>query len=233
MKKLNLLLIVVFAVLFSNQVHAQQTIISVDTVYFPYDSAYCCGQSYSLNVKLKNLSNVAYTGSFELLFRTDKMVNNQDSSQVFYQNPVLTINALDSAIVTATGFVFDTTSSFRIGGNIVVVWPRSVTGTVIQPDSFTTYINVMQLTGINDQYEHETGLITFPNPVNNTLFITDNDLKNPVEEVRIFDILGHLVLKTPFVKGFYDVSNYKNGVYILQIRRKNGNISTSKIILKK
>ena len=81
--------------------------------------------------------------------------------------------------------------------------------------------------GIVSEVNNE--LLIYPNPVSNILNIESPDSKS---EVRIIDILGHVIDNyTISNSNSIDVSNLKNGIYILEfIDKVTGEINTHKLL---
>lgn len=231
MKKLILSLAIVLSTIVFNTTKAQQVVLSVDTVFFPVTGAFYGGPSYSFDIKVSNLGNTPYNGSFELMYLTDKMIANQDSAAVFYPNQQLILNPANILQFTDSNFVFDTTSSFKVGGNIVVVWPRSTSGMAFTPDTFRTVVYVWPYYAGLAEQDNKTIVSTYPNPVSNYLSIKGSDSSTPVEEVRICDLLGNSVLNENYTQNPINVSALKNGIYMLRIKMRNGEIVWKKIII--
>jgi len=78
-------------------------------------------------------------------------------------------------------------------------------------------------------YQVENGNITiyaYPNPVKDILYINSNAV---VESVMIYDTVGKLIIKQTNTTGGIDVSELRNGTYIIKIQT-NTNITTQKIV---
>lgn len=71
------------------------------------------------------------------------------------------------------------------------------------------------LAGINE-VENHVGLVLYPNPVSNTLWITTEQAIFENSEIEITNCLGQIVLKLPY-KNEVDVSNLASGCYVLKI----------------
>ncbi|MDR0802113.1 T9SS type A sorting domain-containing protein [Fluviicola sp.] len=89
---------------------------------------------------------------------------------------------------------------------------------------------ITSVLGVNKNENKEISV--YPNPVNSLLTINaagyDTDLS-----IRITDVLGKVVydeIQSPFAK--IDVSNFKNGVYLVAITDKNKILQTKRIVVK-
>lgn len=231
MKKLILsLAIVLFTTVFST-LKAQQVVLSVDSVFFPYNGVFYGGPTYTIDIRVSNQGNAPYNGSFELMYLTDKMIANLDSPAIFYPNQQLILNPANILQFSVDSFAFDTTANFKVGGNIVVVWPRGTSGATFIPDTFRTEVFVWPYhAGLTEQ-DNNLLVSTYPNPVSNFLIIKGKDSGAFVEEVRICDLLGNCVLKEIYSQNPVNVSALKNGIYMLRIKMRNGEIVWKKIIV--
>ncbi|HAW58793.1 MAG TPA: hypothetical protein DCX03_07250 [Bacteroidales bacterium] len=94
------------------------------------------------------------------------------------------------------------------------------------------------LSNLSREGENLKNLIIFPNPVNdNVIYLSSNLLQNGINEnltLTLFNSTGQLVFQT-YLKSCLELpSSLSNGIYILQIRGKNGNIVyTSKLAVSK
>jgi hypothetical protein len=70
----------------------------------------------------------------------------------------------------------------------------------------------------------EQGVNLFPNPVRNTLYVENSDLIN---DLRIFDLTGRLIMSQVVNDNntSINVSEFKTGVYIMQVMTVNGVVS--------
>jgi beta-glucosidase len=77
-----------------------------------------------------------------------------------------------------------------------------------------------------------TDLKVYPNPFNNQFMVDLGNLKG-TNQIRIMDISGKIILKKDLTGEYldFDLSNYKPGIYFLNVNGKEGNI-TCKIIKK-
>ncbi len=121
-------------------------------------------------------------------------------------------------IVPSMGYVTDqpsyTISCFQ--QNAQTLYPNTTSNCQVIDNVNSTII-------ISDQ------VIVFPNPSNG--FFTIDIGKMEIEEIRLTDLLGHLILqlKTPGQTKF-NIDNLQSGTYILTIIDKNNNTTNRKII---
>ena len=69
----------------------------------------------------------------------------------------------------------------------------------------------------------------YPNPVNNLLYIENNN-GFPIEKVRILDPIGKIILQKTNSFETINVENLNSGLYLLQITTENNQIITQKFL---
>lgn len=84
---------------------------------------------------------------------------------------------------------------------------------------------------INDDM-NLSGLAVYPNPANETLYISNEE--NTIVGIELFDYLGKSVLSIQTAKKInsVDISNLPNSIYLVRLRDIFGNITTRKILKK-
>ena len=71
-------------------------------------------------------------------------------------------------------------------------------------------------------------IILLPNPVS-TILTIENNFTSQIESIKIYDVLGKLVLEESNPSSHLDVSNLDSGLLFVQLATDNG-IITKKII---
>jgi len=75
----------------------------------------------------------------------------------------------------------------------------------------------------------KTEIMVYPNPFNNRISISLNN--NIQSEIALFDILSRIVLKQTFTHSITIATDHLvNGLYIYEVRNKNGTIMNGKVI---
>jgi len=102
---------------------------------------------------------------------------------------------------------------YRMGGNTVVVWPANIN--METADTATGRIILAVITSIDKPIwiGHESVQV-FPNPTQDFIQVKHSEGLS-IKSIVITNELGQLVLKTNHSK--VDISNYKNGVYLVTI----------------
>lgn len=87
--------------------------------------------------------------------------------------------------------------------------------------------------GVADQKQEEVSIAVYPNPVANNLVIAANGLEGTFD-VKMTDVLGKVVLNESSnqAKKVLDVSDFKNGVYLVSVFNKGELIQTRRIVVK-
>jgi hypothetical protein len=215
MKARKLIYKMVFAVLMalaiSLKLNAQSAVYVQSLVNFPdlpSDTAYE-GQSYNFDVVVFNGTNSVVTGNLFIYMDVDSVL-------ITLGSPALqvNINPGDTLIVPVTGFNF-TQPQFKIGNNIVVVWPVVASGIFYPIDSLYTEVFFVPLnsTGLPHSNSPETGI--YPNPVKDRLFWSAPNGKAP-ERVRIFDTRGSVVRDLTKPEEI-QVSDLPVGLYFIEL----------------
>lgn len=91
---------------------------------------------------------------------------------------------------------------------------------------------VTSVLGVSDQKQEEVSIAVYPNPVSNVLTVSATGVEGSVE-LKMVDVLGKVVLTesgAPLNK--VDVSNFKNGVYLVYVYNKGDLIQTKRIVIK-
>ena len=142
------------------------------------------------------------------------LLSTSASTYQWYQNGVL--------IAGATNMTYTPTSSgvfvVRITGPTGCVYEYSKGVQYVFPDAVKEYALADKIT-------------VFPNPTTGILHIEDNNLLGKSLDVSVYDMLGHLVLKSVDSKTM-DLSGLSNGTYSVMIYSEKG-LVTKKIELNK
>ncbi len=81
----------------------------------------------------------------------------------------------------------------------------------------------------NPEQEINQVVKLYPNPVNNLLYIENNN-GFPIEKVRILDPIGKIILQKTNSFETINVENLNSGLYLLQITTENNKIITQKFL---
>lgn len=174
----------------------------------PQDSAYE-GISYTFDLIIINNTSTTFNSVLSFNMRVDTSVT------TFLTNPQTTMLPGDTLNLTVPLFDF-TQPQFKVGNNIVVVWP-GVNGVAIPIDSFITNVFFVPLNSLPGNYLKEETFKIYPVPARNILHINSPNL-NTVEYVRIINLSGQPVCLFPTPgNGPIDISFLKPGIYFVEI----------------
>lgn len=219
MKRISLLLVLTFGLYCNAFAQVRLSVISAPgspdtTLMF---------QQVTYLVVTKNTGNVTHFGSYQINIGVWDSVNQlpvivhtqnqQPSSGSIAPNgndTMLVVHSIDSA-------------AYRAGGNTIVIWPTPPTGTIVDTLYKQTYVIVF-----NDLSDLSSEpILIYPNPATERIFIQS---ENSIEQVRIFDLNGRLILnsgKSPFVP----TNELQTGTYLVEIELVTGAKRHSKIVI--
>jgi hypothetical protein len=99
----------------------------------------------------------------------------------------------------------------------------------VMPNCIDTlmHIGIEELMALKKQ-----SLIVYPNPVQNTIQIAINEQGDQIQQVRVYDLNGRILLDESINAYLftYDVSELAAGVYVVEVMGKKGNRLTSKFV---
>lgn len=169
--------------------------------------------NYTHTIVVQNKSAISITDTIYLVGAIDS------------SGTLISIDTIGSAIVTNFNFN-DTVSisynenytylnSYKIGGNIVVVWP--VTGSASTVDTLFKNVFIEYPLSINSILGLDKQLIIYPNPAKDYIFIKNNHQKITIKQVRIVDVYGRIVYHEKFNPRI-DISKLINGTYFIYLK---------------
>lgn len=144
----------------------------------------------------------------------------------------VTLNPGDSTFFILP-LVFDAGSAgqgFRIGNNVIVVWPICISNPNFSTgDSITA--NVVVLDGISTGPEPDPGAVRcYPVPASGPLYVTSSDRSLIVKEIIIRDAAGQIVAVSDNPAAGILTDDWASGVYTLEVTFENGKRSFYKIV---
>lgn len=215
MKKLLLYFACYFALSFT--VKAQLSVDSITTIQNILNDTVPLGSGLSFNVEIIYSDTTPFTGTIYLLCGVDSSGGLISIDTVGFTN-VTNITSTDSVSIFLNDTVLQQ-NGFRIGGNIVVVWP--IADGLLTLDTFTTIIYVIPTTtSINENKILHQQFNIYPNPAQNFVTIKNSSPNNTVKHVRIYTINGKFLYQySNRLK--IDTSYLPNGSYLLEIELEN------------
>jgi hypothetical protein len=207
MKKIIFLL--VFGISIPN-LKAQNSLsmVTTDSAYW-FPAAVVLGSTISFPVKVKNNLATPFNDSIDIYVAVDTGAIIPSLSIIKIESVLsTTILAFDTSTYSILN-VFINPSIFSEGSNTVVIWPIYPNGG--SPPSDSLFNETQAFLGIN-YLENKPYPKTFPNPT--TGIVQFNNLKKPLEEVRIYGANGKLVKIFKSVANV-DITNYPPGYYFI------------------
>ncbi len=221
MKNKLLLFATIACVVIINPARAQFAKLGFDSNQCFFPNTIIQDSSFVNSLAVISVNGVPYSGTITVMVSTMDSSGNLtliDSS--FSQQTSVTPG-------TATNLVYlqhYSSQHFGLGIDVVVIWPKAV-GT-LPPDTIIYTVFVMP-NGIADLFNQE-GVSIYPNPCTSVVSIQNKQPKNAIEQVRIFDIHGKLILTSNTATPI-DVSELNAANYLVEIRYKSGTRKIMKI----
>lgn len=120
-------------------------------------------------------------------------------------------------------------NAFRIGNNVIVVWPITSNPNFYTGDSIS--VNVLVLDGISTGPEPEGGDVRcYPVPASGPLYVTSTNRELVVKQIVIRDASGKIVAVSNNPATGIITDDWAAGIYMLEITFDNGKRSIHKII---
>lgn len=191
-----------------------QSHLSVDTIYGWPDTV-TTGQNVQMTIMVSNTGPSPYTGTLQIAYQTQQPVMGT-VGYLYFNNAPITLNAGDSIpLIPGNGFNFDSTV-FKMGNNVVVVWPVATSITAII-DTGTYVVWVSTPTGLPRTEVPEPSI--YPIPAKDHLIVKPQEGSH-IERVRIFDVRGREIpaRHTSDSDGGYIIylEGLPSGTYILE-----------------
>ncbi|HET6990585.1 MAG TPA: T9SS type A sorting domain-containing protein [Bacteroidia bacterium] len=196
------------------------------------DSAYSNGNTIYVGADLKNYdSTFAFpsTDTLQIIGYIDTTAAPIPIAFPLVSN--ITIPPGDS-IHFALPFVFldqPMGGNFRIGNNVIVIWPVIYDPNVTTHDSVSVNIFIIDPNGV-PEYNHEEAVRFYPVPANGPLYVTTGTRSVAVKQVVVRDAAGKIVAISDTPALGIKTDDWASGIYILEITFENGKKSNYKII---
>lgn len=206
---------------FGQSQHLGVTLVSPDYPQLPNDSAFEGPPGYdSVTITIHNadLNNV-FTGTIAVVCYTDSGagVFLPVDTLIHFAGTTYTIAPNSTVTITRpTDYFFDP-GHYKVGSNIVVVWP--VANGVTTIDSFYTDVFFVAITAIRHPLRENIFMDIFPNPCISYIQLSH---EINVEAVRIYNANGQLVFeKTVPLPLRFEMRKLEKGIYIVETVFKN------------
>ena len=221
MKKLLLLQFVMFLLLLVGM--SQLTIDSLATSTTITQDTVNIEDAINFDVVISYTSSTPFSGNIYLVAGVDSSAG---ISSIDTLGSRTVFNLINDTIIIPFIDTANLQNGYRIGGNIVVVWPVAAGLTTL--GTFEVDIYVVIPTGTNNK-EFINDFTIYPNPLKNTLYIQNKTNHNQVKQVRIYNNLGMEIIKTN-LSNEIDVSILPKGIYFLELELEKDIILLYKLI---
>jgi hypothetical protein len=113
------------------------------------------------------------------------------------------------------------------GGNTVVIWPSFINIPAVISDSSTIEIFVLESNSIAAADPIQQSIQAIPNPVGDAIMLNNSSVgSNPIS-MNIRDLTGRILQSSS--QSWMDISWLPSGIYLLEIRTKEGAFYSRKI----
>jgi hypothetical protein len=202
-----------------------------DPIFLP-DTVYEGQLPSSFRLRIRNFNTNPYQPNAYLKL----YLRNTDTTGLTQPQELLDSSLLISNLVGLdTFYVFIpvynfTSSTYRLGNNIVVVWSRLDNDTSSTYDSLQLdpiyFIPLSSLSLVNIQNK---AIFFFPNPVIEGITLI-REGKKPIDYVRILNDLGQEILFRKTFEDHLDIHFLSEGFYFIEIKERNGTILRKKFL---
>ncbi len=205
---------------------AQLTIDSAFTQQSILQDTLPLGSNLNFNVRINNLGATPYSGTVYLVAGVDSSLGVASIDTIGFINVV---NFLNGNVDIPFNDNILNQNGYRLGGNIVVVWP--IANGLLPADTFNTniYVTEPKSVGIKEKENLLDKVSVYPNPINNELTIKKLTTDITVKHVRIYTIYRELIYSELYQENI-DVSNLSKGTYLLELELETSQRLVFKII---
>ncbi len=162
-----------------------------------------------------------------------RVVNSRyDSSAIFIGNYAL-LNTGDSAIITDSSFRIESYSGFSTGDDIVVIWPTGSGGIAYTSDSIIDTIHINKLnTGVPAVLKTPLSfnITIYPNSTEGILYLKYDESVITLERVRIYDLLGRIILTKTSSFNAIPINMLPCGFYFMEAITTDNNRYVSQFV---
>ncbi|MGL4599280.1 MAG: T9SS type A sorting domain-containing protein [Bacteroidia bacterium] len=171
------------------------------------------GDTTLVAVFLKNYANVAFNDSIEVTGTIDTGAG--PNAFTFAITPTIFIAAQDSFFsIFPVNFDIGPQGNFRIGNNVIIVWPRPVNPPFTSFDTITTVVFIPPL-GLRE-YSHLNRIKIYPNPSENWFTLDLLPTAPQPVSVKVNDVYGRCFFMADNPGLNVDATEWPAGVYFIE-----------------
>ncbi len=186
------------------------------------DSAFLGQQSTNILVSIYNYDSTAYIGQLYVKFDasdTAAQVFLAQDSFLLSNGALVTIPPHDSVVFSILDSITFDTAHYRLGSNVVIVWPATSNG-LLKFNPYSTCVTLFGTLGIKDFNDLSSTFVVGSNPAGNKIRLL-SAIQKITERVRIYDSIGRMVYNEKMKTDTIPVEFLKPGMYILEIVTRN------------
>jgi hypothetical protein len=223
-------IILLLALVFSPQLRAQNYIGFYPPVLIGLPDTVSTGDSIIAGAVLGNLSPIAYNDSITFSGYVD--TGNGTIPFLFVTYSQVSINAYDTIPIIFQFPISDANQQgfFRIGGNVIVIWPILSDPQFSTGDSIVVPVFVLDGTSVGERPRTSRRIRCYPNPTQTLLHIVpESGQSNPVQIV-VRDVNARIIYSLPFSPLPINTETWIEGIYIIECRFEDGSSSMIRVI---
>jgi hypothetical protein len=225
MKKIFSLIALCVLLLISTSVNSQ--VLGIDSTATNLNSlpdTININDNYSHSVTIQNFNSTTLTGTIYLVAAVDTSLGLMSIDTV--ASVSVTNFGLNDTVSLSYTETYNFSNSYKIGGNIVVVWPIANFGNT--KDSLFKNVYIKNTVAINEINTLNSSILIYPNPVKNKILIK-NPYDTTIKHVRIFNLNRALILDEEY-QSEINTEHLTNGMYFLELVFTNKHKEYYKII---
>lgn len=208
--------------------HAQDTLGFTPNGFLGMPDTVYAGYSTQVGVIIKNYSGALYADSLAIDGYIDTGSTVIPFSSAYAGNDSITPG---DSLAVFFPVLFDNSAGFRIGNNVIVIWPRVYqSGFNIRDSLRATVFVIDTLSGIARTPDGILRLSCFPVPATGPLYVRMSSPMLNAKEIFVRDAAGRLIYSSQKISGPIDTSPWPAGFYTLDILFANGERGTCKIL---
>ena len=227
-KKLFVVLLFAFSVGGSKTAEAQaQLSVGANGRIFNLDTLVSFNDTNTYYIWIKNTGNVGFLNTVYINVGIDS-TQTGNFFQYFFSVDSLTLQiAVGDSVPYLQTVNYFPGGAYRMGGNIVVIWPSSTMANTLDSTRDTT-VYISGFSSVHEQLGYGN-ILLYPNPTSDKIFFRNNNNALNIERIRLLDISGR-VLKEWENRSVISLEEFAAGVYLLHIDLPDKTSHTFKII---
>jgi hypothetical protein len=234
--KLAMLLVVMFGgwIISGNNLRAQSTLGFNSVGFYGLPDTVANHDNHLVGTFLEVYTGIdsLYNDSVQLVGYIDTIPGPSPTNPIASPFATVTLNPGDSVffILPVTFDAGFNGQGFRIGNNVIVVWPVCTSNPNFSTGDTIT-ANIIVLDGISTGPEPDPGNVRcYPVPASGPLYVTSSDRNLVVKQIIVHNAAGEIITVSDNPSLAIPTEDWASGVYLLEITFENGRKSFYKIM---